>query len=149
VTLDAAPRDAVAPAVEAPPVEAGAAAGKGTALIVDDEADVAEVLAAIAARAGYEVEVAANGREAVERLGLRDYDVILSDLRMPQMDGPALFEWIGREKPHLALRIGFVTGDTHSDLAARFVETCGRPVLEKPFSGARVRALLETLARSE
>jgi two-component system NtrC family sensor kinase len=65
---------------------------------------------------------------------------------MPQLDGPALFAWLEREKPHLTARIAFVTGDTLGDAAARFLRSCGRPVLEKPFSGKNVRALLETLA---
>ncbi|HEV2865694.1 MAG TPA: hypothetical protein VGX37_04210, partial [Allosphingosinicella sp.] len=61
-------------------------------------------------------------------------------------DGPALYEWLEQEKPHLTKRIAFVTGDTLGDAAARFLKRCGRPVLEKPFSGKNVRALLEELA---
>ena len=143
VTLD------TATAIEVP-AEAPAAAPEperqGIALIVDDEPDVAEVLEIHARRAGYRVDVATNGLEAVERLSRSDYDVILSDLRMPQMDGPALFEWLEREKPHLTGRIAFVTGDTLGDAAARFLRRCGRPILEKPFSGKNVRALLEAIA---
>ncbi|HEY0013075.1 MAG TPA: ATP-binding protein [Allosphingosinicella sp.] len=144
VTLDtaAAVPDA-APEVTPVPVPSGK---KGAALIVDDEPDVAEVLEILAARAGYRVDVAANGREAIERLTAADYDVILSDLRMPQLDGPALYDWLEREKPHLTRRIAFVTGDTLGDAAARFLKRSNRPVLEKPFSGRNVRVLLEALA---
>jgi PAS domain S-box-containing protein len=144
VTLDtAAAADAPAEAAAAAP----ATQRKGTALIVDDEPDVAEVLELFAARAGYRVDVASNGLEAIERLTHQDYDVILSDLRMPQLDGPALYAWLEREKPRLTSRIAFVTGDTLGDAAARFLKRCGRPVLEKPFSGKNVRALIEELAR--
>ncbi len=150
VTLDtAAAADTPAEATAAAALAAAAAERKGKALIVDDEPDVAEVLEILAGRAGYEVDVAANGREAIERLTRADYDVILSDLRMPQMDGPALFAWLEREKPHLTRRIAFVTGDTLGDAAARFLKACGRPVLEKPFSGKNVRALLEALAEGQ
>ena len=143
VTLDAAPAaEAPAPAAPAAPDEVR----QGRALIVDDEPDVAEVLEILATRAGYRVDLAANGQEAIERLTGTDYDVILSDLRMPQLDGPALFAWLEREKPHLTRRIAFVTGDTLGDSTARFLARCGRPVLEKPFSGKNVRALIETLA---
>ncbi|HEY0012770.1 MAG TPA: ATP-binding protein [Allosphingosinicella sp.] len=144
VTLDTA-APAPAPVAQAPAAVPQPAA-KGTALIVDDEPDVAEVLAIIAARAGYQVDVAENGRAAVERLAATDYDVILSDLRMPQLDGPGLFAWIEREKPHLSSRIAFVTGDTLGNSTARFLKACGRPVVEKPFSGKAIRALLESLA---
>jgi PAS domain S-box-containing protein len=146
VTLDAAAPEEAA-AAEAPAAVAAAGA-KGSALIVDDEPDVAEVLAIIAARAGYEVAVAESGRRAIELLEGADYDVILSDLRMPQLDGPGLFAWIEREKPHLVSRIAFVTGDTLGDSTARFLKACGRPVVEKPFSGKAIRALLESLAAS-
>ena len=145
VTLDTAAAPS-APADGAAAMPAAAPERKGSALIVDDEPDVAEVLEIIAFRAGYAVDVAANGREAIERLMRSDYDVILSDLRMPQLDGPALFAWLEREKPHLTHRIAFVTGDTLGDSAARFLKRCGRPVLEKPFSGRNVRALLEAIA---
>ncbi|HWT11526.1 MAG TPA: ATP-binding protein [Allosphingosinicella sp.] len=146
VTLDSAAATE-APAEAAAP--APAPERRGSALVVDDEPDVAEVLEILATRAGYAVDVAANGREAIDRLMRSDYDVILSDLRMPQLDGPALFDWLEREKPHLTRRIAFVTGDTLGDSAARFIKRCGRPVLEKPFSGKNVRALLETLAASD
>ena len=144
-------RVTLATAVGTEPAAAATAAApaperKGMALIVDDEPDVAEVLEVHARRAGYHVEVATNGVEAVERLSGTDFDVILSDLRMPQMDGPALYEWLEREKPHLTGRIAFVTGDTLGDAAARFLKRCRRPVLEKPFSGKNVRALLDVIA---
>ncbi|PSJ38755.1 hybrid sensor histidine kinase/response regulator [Allosphingosinicella deserti] len=118
---------------------------RGTVLVVDDEADVAEVLGLFAERAGYTVEIAASGWDAKARLEEADFDVIVSDLRMPGLDGPALFDWIASEKPHLLPRIGFVTGDTLSEAAARFVERCGRPIIEKPFSGESVRKLLAEL----
>lgn len=118
---------------------------RGLVLVVDDEADVAEVLGLFAERAGYTVEIAASGDEARRRLEAADFDIILSDLRMPGLDGPGLFDWIASEKPHLLPRIGFVTGDTLSEGAARFVERCGRPVIEKPFSGESVRKLLTEL----
>jgi two-component system NtrC family sensor kinase len=117
----------------------------GTALVVDDEPEVAEVLGLFASRAGYQVETAGNGAEAMALLRTRDFDVILSDLRMPQLDGPALHDWIAAEKPHLLGRIGFVTGDTLGQTAAGFIARTGCPVLEKPFTGKAVRALLEQL----
>ena len=121
----------------------------GSALVVDDEPEVAEVLGLFASRAGYQVETAGNGVEALAFLRARDFDVILSDLRMPQLDGPALHDWIAAEKPHLLGRIGFVTGDTLGQTAAGFIARTGCPVLEKPFTGKAVRALLETLSNAE
>jgi PAS domain S-box-containing protein len=144
VTLDTVDR-APEPAVEAVILPA-ATAQRGTVLVVDDEADVAEVLGLFAERAGYRVDIAENGATARAMLAERDYDIILSDLRMPQFDGPALFDWLTAEKAHLVSRIGFVTGDTLGEAAARFVARCGRPVIEKPFTGESVRRLLAELA---
>jgi signal transduction histidine kinase/CheY-like chemotaxis protein len=143
ITLGAAPEEEAAPP-EAVPIRV-AATGVGSALVVDDEPEVAEVLGLFASRAGYDVETACNGVEAKALLAARDFDVILSDLRMPQLDGPALHDWIAAEKPHLLGRIGFVTGDTLGQTAAGFIARTGCPVLEKPFTGKAVRALLEQL----
>ena len=54
-----------------------------------------------------------------------------------------------REKPHLTNRIAFVTGDTLGDAAARFLKRCNRPVLERPFSGKNVRALIKAVAAGD
>ena len=143
VTLHAGEQTEERP-VEAPAIRIVAPVS-GTALIVDDEPEVAEVLCLFASRTGYQVDTAGNGLEATAFLRAKDYDVILSDLRMPEFDGPALHDWIAAEKPHLLGRIGFVTGDTLGQTAAGFIGRTGCPVLEKPFTGKAVRALLEQL----
>jgi CheY-like chemotaxis protein len=63
---------------------------------------VAEVLDEILRGDGFEVDSVHSGAAALERLRARDYDVILCDLRMPDMDGAALFRWLTRERPLLA-----------------------------------------------
>jgi signal transduction histidine kinase/ActR/RegA family two-component response regulator len=147
ITLSAAPIEESV-AAEAAPIRV-VTASQGSALVVDDEPEVAEVLGLFAERAGYAVETAGNGAEAKALLASRDFDVILSDLRMPQLDGPALHDWIAAQKPHLLGRIGFVTGDTLGQTAAGFIARTGCPVLEKPFTGKAVRALLEQLHGAE
>ena len=147
ITLSAAPA-AEEQVPEAAPIRI-VSASAGSALVVDDEPEVADVLGLFASRAGYEVETAGNGAEAKALLTGRDFDVILSDLRMPQFDGPALHDWLAAEKPHLLSRIGFVTGDTLGQTAAGFIARTGCPVLEKPFTGKAVRALLEQLSKGE
>ena len=119
----------------------------GRALIVDDEAELAEALAIFVGRAGYQVRTALNGIEAQQLLSDGDYDLVVSDLRMPGMDGPALYDWLERHRPHLIDRIGFVTGDTLGAAAARFIGRTGRPVIEKPFTPESVRELVDKIAR--
>lgn len=118
---------------------------RGLALVIDDETTLAEVLARMLRSEGYEVKVAGSGQEAQAMLSERDVDLILSDLRMPGMDGPAFFGWLQHERPHLASRIVFVTGDTLGIEAVRFLARAGRPFIEKPFTRASVKSLLAEL----
>jgi CheY-like chemotaxis protein len=127
-----------------PPEAADGAAGspvRATALVIDDEPDIAEVLAEILRLEGFAVDVADGGRQALERIAARRYDLVISDLRMPDMDGPALFRTLERERPEIARRMLFITGDTLSPDASDFVEGSGVPVIEKPFDARRIRRL--------
>lgn len=119
------------------------------ALVVDDEPELAETLARMLRRQGLEAEVAVGGLAGRERLRTGQYDVVLSDLRMPDFDGPSLYGWILEERPELASRIGFVTGDTLGPAAVQFLQECGCPYLEKPFTRETVRGLLARLAGPE
>jgi DNA-binding response OmpR family regulator len=66
-------------------------------------------------------------------------------LRMPDVDGPALFAWIEVTRPHLVKRTAFITGDTLGATAADFLARAGRPVLEKPFMPEELRRLMKAL----
>ena len=74
---------------------------------------------------------------------MQDYDIILSDLRMPDIDGPALYQWICDHKPDIRDRVAVVTGDILGPAATRFLSQVDLPVLEKPFTRASLRALIE------
>lgn len=118
-----------------------------TALVVDDEQDLLDALSAILRREGYNVLEARSGREAQEALAGRDVDLIVSDVRMPDLDGPGLFAWLRSERPALVERTVFLTGDTLGAEASRFLADTKRPFLEKPFTPAAVRELLKEIAR--
>ena len=115
----------------------------GRALVVDDEPELAAMLARFVSREGFQVEVAGGGREALERLGSSQFDLILSDLRMPDIDGPALHAWMVENRPELVSRLGFLTGDTLGPAAVRFLDQAERPVAEKPFTPESLRALID------
>ena len=124
-----------------------AVTGLDSVLIVDDEPELAKTLARMIAREGVETRIAVGGREAIAALEEEDFDAILSDIRMPGVDGPAFFRWIQEQRPHLVDRVAFVTGDTLGPTATSFLAEIDRPVLEKPFSRAALRGLLAELAR--
>ncbi len=87
----------------------------------------------------------ASGREAL-RAGRRHYDVILTDIRMPDIDGRALYREIQQRWPGQAGRVAFVTGDTLASALREFVSESGRPVIEKPFLPSEVRRVVAELA---
>ena len=115
------------------------------ALVVDDEPEIGELLGEMLRKLGYGFEVKVSGEAAQVALLQRDYDVVLCDLRMPGLDGPALHDWMAKHRPHLCARMAFITADTLNASSHRFLARAGRPVLEKPFVPAELRELLATL----
>ncbi len=132
-----------APPATAASAEAKAPMGDQAALtrvlVIDDEADVAELNAEVLERAGYEVHAVSDGRDALRLLKERAFDVVLSDLNMPDLDGRALYEAIQSTYPELVGGVGFITGDTLGRSSQRFLAEAGRPYLEKPVSPRELR----------
>ena len=102
-------------------------------LVVDDERVIAQLIADVLRAEGYEVDTAPDGRAALERIGRRAYDLILSDLRMPELDGLGLHRELTRSRPELARRFVFITGTSEHTDYRDFVEEVAAPVLTKPF----------------
>jgi nitrogen-specific signal transduction histidine kinase/CheY-like chemotaxis protein len=115
------------------------------ALVVDDEREIAESLADFLSIEGFACDIAIGGGDAQRRLAHGDYDLIVSDLRMPDMDGPQLHAWLAAERPDLVGRMGFATGDTLGSFAERFLDAVKRPVLEKPFMPDAVHRFLQQM----
>lgn len=115
------------------------------ALVIDDEAEIAESLADFLSIEGFVCDIAVGGAAAKARLAHGHYDLVISDLRMPDVDGPALHGWIAAERPDLVERVGFATGDTLGAAAERFLAEAKRPVLEKPFTPEAVTCFLQQM----
>jgi PAS domain S-box-containing protein len=123
--------------------QAEAHAGRpGRVLIVDDEEDIRHMLAEILAADGHVVEEAANGWQALERLSADRFDLVISDLLMPQLDGQGLYEEVCRRDPRMASHLLFITGDTLSAAARTFLQRVHRPAIEKPFAPNEVRRVV-------
>jgi two-component system NtrC family sensor kinase len=114
----------------------------GRVLIVGDEPEVAQTLAEILGNQHYRIDVANSGEEALEKLRREDYSVVLSDIRMPAMDGIELYGKVRALKPELAARLIFVTGDALNGTVLDFLDGTGRPRIEKPFMPAEIRHLV-------
>jgi CheY-like chemotaxis protein len=102
-------------------------------LVVDDEPLVAGLMVDVLVTEGHEVDMARNGREALEKIAARSYDLIVSDLRMPELDGVGLYRELERRRPALLGRLLFVSGTTEPPEYASFLEATHAPVLSKPF----------------
>jgi PAS domain S-box-containing protein len=116
-----------------------------TVLVVDDEEEIREALTEILSGARHRVVTASSGREALELMASERYDAILTDIRMPDLDGRALYQEIERRWPGQARRVIFVTGDTLASALREFVSQSGRPVIEKPFLPSEVRRVVAEL----
>ena len=124
--------------------DAGGASARYRVLVVDDESEVAELLREILEIEGHEVDVAESGAAALQRLAASRYDLVLSDMRMPGINGAVLYESICQRHPELAGRFGIITGDSLSE-NGRFLQRRRIPYLSKPFTPRQVRALVVRL----
>ena len=114
-------------------------------LVVDDESIIAQLIADVLGGEGYDVDTAPHGVAALERLGQRTYDVVLSDLRMPELDGLGLFREIEQRYPDLLHRFVFITGTSeHADYQG-FIDDVKVPVLTKPFDMADLVRVVQEL----
>ena len=114
-------------------------------LFIDDEATLRSGLEAFGELRGFTVLTAGDGREGLDMLRTQSVDAIVCDLRMPGMDGPSFHERLRRERPGLAARTVFITGDVVTP-AAR-ITPIRQPVLTKPFAFERLEETLVALMR--
>jgi CheY-like chemotaxis protein len=137
------------PAQPARPVRAAtSAANRGAAvLVVEDEPALAAAVAEALTDAGFSVDRAGDGEDALARIEDRPYDLVICDLKMPRMDGMAFYRAIATTSPALARRVIFVTGDVVGTDAERFLDESGCRWLAKPFRlGDLLRVAREVLS---
>jgi signal transduction histidine kinase len=123
-----------------PPAPLKRAPGKGTdavagasILVVEDEAALAAAVIDALRDAGYVVDRAADGEEALEKVKGHSFDLVVCDLKMPRLDGKAFYRMLGEAMPGLTKRVIFVTGDVAGTDAEKFLEESGCRWLAKPF----------------
>ena len=114
-----------------------------TILVVDDEPAITRMLKNLLSADGHHVETAANGALALEKLRARPYDLILSDIKMPELDGPGLYREVERRHPEARHRIIFLTGDALGPQTKAFLEETGVPYLNKPVTVEEIRRMVQ------
>ena len=116
------------------PVDRGPESVEGAAvLVVEDEAALGAAVAESLQDAGFVVERANDGFEALERVRQQHFDLIICDLKMPRVGGMEFYRELESSKPEMTRRIMFVTGDVAGTDAERFLEETGTRWLAKPF----------------
>jgi excisionase family DNA binding protein len=129
------------PAAAAPrPITSG---GRPRVLVVDDEASIRDLLAKTLALAEYDVDVAPDGRSALDRMRMYPYDLLIADLKMPGMDGLTVIREAKRYKSDLPVII--ITGYSTEASAIEAVNLGVSGYLTKPF---RVPQVLNAAAKA-
>ena len=122
-----------------------AGAPRGRLLVVDDEDTQREMLASILTRAGFKVETAADGREALERLDSEAFDLLLTDQKMPGMDGLTLLQRAREMRAALPVVLMTAHGSVSSAVAA--MKHGAADYLTKPFEKEELIVVLEKTLR--
>jgi CheY-like chemotaxis protein len=113
-------------------------------LVVDDEPGLRSGIEAFGQLRGFTVLTASNGRDAHERIRRTAVDAIVCDLRMPELDGLGLYERLREERPGLAARMVFITGDL---LSAQARLNTRQPIIPKPFAFEQLEEALVAVMR--
>jgi DNA-binding NtrC family response regulator len=104
---------------------------KNKALVIDDEQIVLDSVSQILTDENYKVDVSLSGREGLERAIQRPYDIVLTDIRMPDIGGMRVLRDIKRAKPSLPVVI--ITGYATVQSAVQAMKLGAADYLEKPF----------------
>ncbi|HEY6167188.1 MAG TPA: ATP-binding protein, partial [Verrucomicrobiae bacterium] len=102
-------------------------------LVLDDEKSIADMLGEMLNLLGHQTTICNSGPQALEELGRSEYDLILSDYRMPGMDGREFFNLASQRDDTFKHRIIFLTGDVVNEQTRSFLQSVGAPYLGKPF----------------
>ncbi|HXD00713.1 MAG TPA: ATP-binding protein [Verrucomicrobiae bacterium] len=115
----------------------------GSILVLDDEKSIAEMLAEMLGLLGYTPTICNAPAHALEMLEDKDFDLIISDFRMPGINGRQFYELATAIRPALAQKIIFLTGDVVNEETQEFLKSIGNPHIAKPFNLSSVKKVVE------
>jgi signal transduction histidine kinase/ActR/RegA family two-component response regulator len=127
------------------PFAAGTGPSGKSVLVIDDEEWILDLAGELLRSEGHTVEVAANGQRALELLARQKFDVIVSDWKMPGLNGIRLYEHLLATNPEAAKRMFFMTGDVVSDTFQAFLQQHELACLSKPFAISEFRAAVNRM----
>ena len=118
-------------------------------LAVENNQLVLSFLQAGLVTAGYDVDVASNGREALEKLDHAAYDLIISDMRMPELDGPGLWRALEARRSDALERLLFLSTPGSMENHRTFLDETRVPILTKPVDFEDLRSTVERMIGSK
>lgn len=121
----------------------------GRILLVDDEASIRQIVTETLKRVGHTVDTASNGEVALGMLRQAHYDCVVSDLKMPVMDGKTLHQAVLDMDPALAGSFIFISGDTVNPETRTYLRGLENPCLSKPFQLNELEQVLQKVLASE
>lgn len=116
-------------------------------LVVEDEPIIAGLIGDMLMVDGHEVDTVNTGRAALEKLAAGNYDLIVSDLRMPVLDGKGLYRELERHHPTMVPRIVYVTGSALDPGNEDFLTATRVSWIAKPFTIIDLHRLTQTALR--
>jgi len=111
-------------------------------LVIEDEPVIRRVCLKTLTREGFDVDLAANGLIAKDMSAKKVYDLYLSDIRTPGMNGMEFYRYLRTEHPELADRVIFTTGDVLNSEVKEFLQDLSAPFLPKPFTPEELKILV-------
>jgi CheY-like chemotaxis protein len=115
--------------------------------VVDDNPDVARAVSEVLSAEGHLVDIAETGGTALPLIETGVYAVVLTDMRMPDLDGPALYREVATRCPPLAKSLLFITGDSFSSGTTRFLSETGAVCLTKPCTLDEIESAIQHVVR--
>lgn len=111
-------------------------------LVIDDDPGVSRALARMLR--DHKTTLAEGGQPGIELLLREDFDLVLCDLMMPDVNGMDVYETVRTVRPDIASRIVFITGGAHTAEGRAFLERVPNPKLDKPIARAELQDLMRT-----
>ncbi len=110
-------------------------------LVVDDERKMRTLLSMMLERKGYRTEQAENGKAALKKLLTSEYDLVISDIKMPEMDGKELIQKMRQQ--NMVTPVVFVTAFATVDSAVEMMRQGAADYVTKPFDESKIRITVE------
>jgi PAS domain S-box-containing protein len=118
-------------------------------LLIDDEKPILSYLSRLLGIWGFESETVANAREAMTIIRKNDFDFILLDVKMPDMNGLEFYRQLKKTKPDLARKVLFVTGDVLEKATSNFLKENNVPSITKPIDIDKLKESIDMIVNTE